>query len=217
MRVDQALARLFPEHSRSRLQSWLKSGRITIDGDYWTQVLPGVVLMGVGMGFTVVPLDAAVARKIMPLRASLYEAGNITVYYRLDQKNRLLMGGRGPQRPISDTQPIQYLKDYAERLWPEIKGVAWTHGWNGQLAMTKDAATGEDRPLTVRKHSDRLLEVMLKFRYGDQLADRLRVKVEDTGLDADALLRMPSEERRALTELLAKYKSNRRDEEDDDE
>ena len=32
MRVDQALARLFPEHSRSRLQSWLKSGRITIDG-----------------------------------------------------------------------------------------------------------------------------------------------------------------------------------------
>ena len=89
--------------------------------------------------------------------------------------------------------------------------------YQGQLAMTKDAATGEDRPLTVRKHSDRLLEVMLKFRYGDQLADRLRVKVEDTGLDADALLRMPSEERKALTELLAKYKSNRREEDDDDE
>ncbi len=32
LRVDQALARLFPEHSRSRLQSWLKSGRIVIDG-----------------------------------------------------------------------------------------------------------------------------------------------------------------------------------------
>jgi len=32
MRADQALARLFPEHSRSRLQSWLKSGRITVDG-----------------------------------------------------------------------------------------------------------------------------------------------------------------------------------------
>jgi len=87
--------------------------------------------------------------------------------------------------------------------------------YQGQLAMTRDA-TGEERPLTVRKHSDRLLEVMLKFRYGDQLADRLRVKVEDTGLDADALLRMPSEERKALTELLAKYKSNRREEDDDE-
>ena len=32
LRVDQALARLFPEHSRSRLQSWLKSGRILVSG-----------------------------------------------------------------------------------------------------------------------------------------------------------------------------------------
>ncbi|MDD3352735.1 RluA family pseudouridine synthase [Zoogloea sp.] len=32
MRVDLALARLFPEHSRSRLQSWLKAGRIRIAG-----------------------------------------------------------------------------------------------------------------------------------------------------------------------------------------
>ena len=32
LRADQALARLFPGHSRSRLQSWLKSGRILIDG-----------------------------------------------------------------------------------------------------------------------------------------------------------------------------------------
>lgn len=32
LRLDQALARLFPEHSRSRLQSWLKGGRIRVDG-----------------------------------------------------------------------------------------------------------------------------------------------------------------------------------------
>lgn len=32
LRADQALARLFPQHSRSRLQSWLKSGRIRING-----------------------------------------------------------------------------------------------------------------------------------------------------------------------------------------
>ncbi|HBO4797746.1 TPA: hypothetical protein L4V07_000148 [Pseudomonas aeruginosa] len=86
----------------------------------------------------------------------------------------------------------------------------------GRVATVADPETGEERPLTVRKHSDRLLEVLLKFRYGDQMADRLRVKVEDTGLDADALLRMPSEERKALTELLAKYKSNRREEDDDE-
>src|SRR5438132_479718 len=32
MRLDQALARLFPQYSRSRLQTWLKSGHITLDG-----------------------------------------------------------------------------------------------------------------------------------------------------------------------------------------
>lgn len=88
--------------------------------------------------------------------------------------------------------------------------------YQGQLSMTKDAATGEDRPLTVRKHSDRLLEVMLKFRYGDQLADRLRVKVEDTGLSADALLRMPANERAQLVALLSKYNAAKPREEDDE-
>ncbi|WP_284155427.1 23S rRNA pseudouridine(1911/1915/1917) synthase RluD [Sulfuricystis multivorans] len=32
LRLDAALARLFPEHSRSRLQAWLKSGAIRVDG-----------------------------------------------------------------------------------------------------------------------------------------------------------------------------------------
>ena len=32
LRLDQALARLFPQYSRSRLQTWLKSGHVTIDG-----------------------------------------------------------------------------------------------------------------------------------------------------------------------------------------
>jgi 23S rRNA pseudouridine1911/1915/1917 synthase len=32
LRLDAALARLFPEHSRSRLQAWMKEGRVTVDG-----------------------------------------------------------------------------------------------------------------------------------------------------------------------------------------
>jgi 23S rRNA pseudouridine1911/1915/1917 synthase len=32
MRLDQALVRLFPQYSRNRLQAWLKSGHITVDG-----------------------------------------------------------------------------------------------------------------------------------------------------------------------------------------
>jgi 23S rRNA pseudouridine1911/1915/1917 synthase len=32
LRFDQALARVFPQYSRNRLQAWLKSGHITLDG-----------------------------------------------------------------------------------------------------------------------------------------------------------------------------------------
>jgi 23S rRNA pseudouridine1911/1915/1917 synthase len=32
LRLDQALARLFPQYSRNRLQEWLKSGHILVDG-----------------------------------------------------------------------------------------------------------------------------------------------------------------------------------------
>ena len=32
LRLDQALAKLLPEHSRSRLQGWIKDGRVLLDG-----------------------------------------------------------------------------------------------------------------------------------------------------------------------------------------
>jgi len=75
----------------------------------------------------------------------------------------------------------------------------------GRIATAIDAVTGEEKPLTVKRHSDRLLEVLLKYRYGEQMAERLAVKVESTGLSAEALLKMPTEERQALTALLSKY------------
>src|SRR5262245_19021914 len=31
LRLDRALARLFPEHSRNRLQGWVRAGRVTVD------------------------------------------------------------------------------------------------------------------------------------------------------------------------------------------
>ncbi len=42
-------------------------------------------------------------------------------------------------RPIGSPQPIGYLTDYAQTLWPQLAGIGWTHGLErGQLAMTGD-------------------------------------------------------------------------------
>jgi glycine/D-amino acid oxidase-like deaminating enzyme len=84
------------------------------------------------------PLPDGVARQIMPTRSVLYESGHITVYYRIDASNRLLMGGRGPMQWIRDASAVAYLTRYAIRLWPGLRGVRWTHGWNSRLAMTAD-------------------------------------------------------------------------------
>ena len=84
------------------------------------------------------PLPDDVARQIMPTRSVLYESGHITVYYRVDASNRLLMGGRGPMQWIRDASAVAYLTRYAGRLWPALQGVRWTHGWNSRLAMTAD-------------------------------------------------------------------------------
>ncbi|HYR05478.1 MAG TPA: S4 domain-containing protein, partial [Gallionella sp.] len=32
LRLDQALARLLPEYSRSRLQEWIAQGQVTVEG-----------------------------------------------------------------------------------------------------------------------------------------------------------------------------------------
>ena len=84
------------------------------------------------------PLPEDLARQIMPTRSVLYESGHITVYYRVDASNRLLMGGRGPMQWIRDPSAVAYLTHYAARLWPALRGVRWTHGWNSRLAMTAD-------------------------------------------------------------------------------
>lgn len=84
------------------------------------------------------PLPDAVARAIMPGRSVLYESGTITVYYRIDSGQRLLIGGRGPMREIDSVASIRHLTAYARRLWPALSGAEWTHAWGGRLAMTPD-------------------------------------------------------------------------------
>ena len=95
-----------------------------------------------GLRRSVVPVFSAIVASEplprVPMQSVLYELGRVTVYYRFDRANRLLMGGRSVQRDIADPRELRYLISYAERLWPEIRGARWTHAWSGQLAITPD-------------------------------------------------------------------------------
>ncbi|WP_342644096.1 NAD(P)/FAD-dependent oxidoreductase [Rhodoligotrophos ferricapiens] len=84
------------------------------------------------------PLPQGIASKILPGGSVLYETGNTTIYYRLDRGGRLIIGGRSPMRDVTGFGDAQHLIAYAERLWPELNGMSWTHVWNGQVAITPD-------------------------------------------------------------------------------
>jgi hypothetical protein len=100
-----------------------------------------------------------------------------------------------------------------ERLLEEsyrraVDGVEEPVVQGGRVVSVRDPDSGEERPFSVTRYSDRLMEVLLKFRYPDQMADRLRadVKVDGLGLSPEALLRMTPGERRTLIALLTKYR-----------
>jgi glycine/D-amino acid oxidase-like deaminating enzyme len=143
-------------------------------GDLWPDLRRTIVPVFSSIAATA-PLPDDVAREIMPSRPVLYESGHITVYYRIDQQNRLLMGGRGPMHWIKRASDISYLTRYAERLWPRLKGVSWTHGWNSRLAITADHYPHVHEP------AENLLislgcngrGVALSTAMGEQLARRL--------------------------------------------
>jgi len=106
--------------------------------DLWPGLRRTVVPLFGAIAATV-PLPESVARDILPGRSVLYESGAVTVYYRLDATQRLIIGGRGPMREIATTAAIPHLVAYVGKLWPALRGIGWTHAWGGRLAMTRDA------------------------------------------------------------------------------
>ena len=76
------------------------------------------------------PLPEDIARRILPMGTVLYEHEDITVYYRLDVSNRLLMGGRSRLRTLESPNDFSDLIAYAKRLWPFIGGI------DGRMAGT---------------------------------------------------------------------------------
>ena len=76
LRLDQALARLMPEHSRSRLAAWVKQGKVSLDdtaADARRKVWGG---KRVAIAAAVLPEDAAQQPEDIPLAVVHDAAGS---------------------------------------------------------------------------------------------------------------------------------------------
>jgi len=100
--------------------------------DLWPKLRRSVVPVFSGVTASE-PVADAVAETIMPHRASVYELGSVTTYYRVDRSNRIVIGGRCRQSDVASPDQVPFLVNYAR-----LAGIKWTHGWSGQLAITPD-------------------------------------------------------------------------------
>ncbi|HMK86903.1 MAG TPA: FAD-dependent oxidoreductase [Steroidobacteraceae bacterium] len=127
--------------ARARLGT-VRADRVVLatDGytdDVWSDLKESVVPIFSAIIATA-PLPPELLSSVLPGRQVVYEAGNVTVYYRRDGSGRLLMGGRGPQRRALSREHYGHLVSYAHERWPALERIEWTHWWNGQFAVTSD-------------------------------------------------------------------------------
>ncbi len=129
-------------------------------------------------------LPEARRRTILAGREVVYELGEVTTYSRVDASGRLLVGGRSQSRHLAGPACFGFLARHAAGLWPDLAGIGWEHGWNGQLAMTTDHYPHWHEPapgvLACLGYNGR--GVAMATLLGRELARRAQ------GLAADALL-----------------------------
>ena len=116
---------------------WLVLATNGYTDEFWPGLRQTIVPVYSGIVATE-PLPKDIAKRTLPIGTVLYEHEDITVYYRLDVCNRLLIGGRSRLRTLESPNDFLDLIAYAKRLWPFVGNPHWTHGWNGQLALTLD-------------------------------------------------------------------------------
>ena len=92
-----------------------------------------------------VPLSDNVARSILPDGHSPSDTHRLLLYFRKSADGRFIMGGRGALRDRDIRNRQQVLRDSAEAIYPQLKGVGWQFAWGGDVAITANHEPGLHR------------------------------------------------------------------------
>lgn len=84
------------------------------------------------------PLSDNVAKSILPFGQVSSDSRKLLLYFRLDDRGRLLLGGRGPFREPRDASDWQHLEAILPRLFPQVKDARIDYRWCGRVSITRD-------------------------------------------------------------------------------
>ena len=96
------------------------------------------------------PLDAQVAKELLPNGRMASDAKMLTYYFRLTPDNRLLFGGRARftlSSPESDLKSARILRKAMTELFPQLSGTRIEYTWGGlvDISMDQMVHAGEHR------------------------------------------------------------------------
>ncbi|RED18366.1 NAD(P)/FAD-dependent oxidoreductase [Pontivivens insulae] len=84
------------------------------------------------------PLPEEVIGSILPHGHTISDSRRVIMYARREPDNRMVYGGHGELDSNGQLVGFDWLQKDAERVFPQLKGVKWTHRWGGRIAITED-------------------------------------------------------------------------------
>ena len=84
------------------------------------------------------PLSDDLLSAILPQGHTISDNRRVIMYARREPDNRLVYGGHGEPDRQGNLTGFDWLIKDAERVFPQLRGVVWTHRWGGRIAITND-------------------------------------------------------------------------------
>lgn len=84
------------------------------------------------------PLPPEVIDSVLPEGHTISDSRRVIMYARREPDNRIVYGGHGETDKNGNLIGFDWLVKDAERVFPQLKGITWTHRWGGRIAVTSD-------------------------------------------------------------------------------
>jgi glycine/D-amino acid oxidase-like deaminating enzyme len=82
------------------------------------------------------PLDADLARRIIPERHGLWDTQSLMTSSRIDPGGRLVMSSAGRLKGYQRAPRENWMTRNRDRLFPQTRGLRWEFRWSGQVGVT---------------------------------------------------------------------------------
>jgi sarcosine oxidase len=93
-------------------------------------------------------LPPEVINTILPQGHTIADTRRVIIYARREPDDRIVIGSHGNIRNDDSLTGFDWLKNDAERIFPQLKGIDWEYAWGGKIAVTDDRLPHFHEPAT---------------------------------------------------------------------